>query len=85
MGIFSGLVREAAKKGESILAKDIVNDPDLIDLIPGKYVIVWDNGFNNLNKSLNMMAEKGWRCHSFAISGAGIGAAGYILMERMNR
>jgi len=72
--------QEQAEEGKALEAKDIVKDPDLIDRIPDRYVIIRDDiHFDTLNKSINMMAKKGWQCVSFTT----MNTKGYMLMERM--
>jgi hypothetical protein len=55
------------EKGNMIAANKIVNDPKIVDQIDRKYQIIWDqsltdNTCNNLNRAINVMAEKGWQC-----------------------
>ena len=77
-----------------ILAPEIVRNPEIIDEIRGKYQILYDQTlanfqFDNLNKAICIMAEKGWKCVSittfnFAAGGI-ISTANYMyaLMEKI--
>ena len=80
-------------RNECILATKILQNPDLIKDISEKYVILFDQSmgvspkFNNLNKAINLMAEKGWRCVNVSAlqSTAGMTAAMmYALTEKIS-
>ena len=49
-----------------LIAKDVVNKPEILDKIKDTYEIINDSTntgtLNNLNKALNIMAKKGWKC-----------------------
>jgi hypothetical protein len=76
-----------------ILASKIVSNPEIVDEIIGKYQIIYDQAlarfkFDNLNKAICIMAEKGWRCvniTSFNLSGGPFSTAThmYALMEKL--
>ena len=62
-------------------AKDIVDNPAKVESISGKYVLIKDRPrYDQLTKAINIMAEAGWKCISFAIFNPGEGC---ILMERI--
>jgi hypothetical protein len=62
-------------------AKDIVNNPAIVESISGKYILVKDKArYDQLTMAINIMAEAGWKCISFVIFNPGEGA---ILMERI--
>lgn len=70
---------ERAEIGDILYAKEIIEDPGLIDQISGNYQILRDSAvFNSLNKAINIMGAKSWRCVSFTIEKRN----GYALMER---
>jgi len=56
-----------SENDECFTANQIINDPELIDSIRRRYVLVYnvsatDVKFNDLSKAINRMAEKNWRC-----------------------
>ena len=56
---------------EMLKASDILDEPEIIDDIEGKYQIIHDESntgfkFDNLNNAVCLMAEKGWRCLSIS-------------------
>ena len=58
-----------------------------IDKIEGKYVILWDQALvtfkhDHVNRAINFMAEKGWRCINIAVTEVRGSCYGYALMER---
>jgi hypothetical protein len=62
-----------------LIASNILANPSLIDALSQKYVVVFDQAlaglkFDNLNRAINVMAEKGWRC----VSLTSFNAAGQI-------
>lgn len=80
------------KLDNSAVAKDFVSRPEKIDEIHGSYLIVFDSAnmnpnFDNLNKVINLMARKGWRCINICVLETGVsgikGDIMYALMERM--
>jgi hypothetical protein len=89
--------KEEKKKGHKTIQPIIlVDNPEKIDEIQGKYLILHDIGFgptmtfNNMNKAINLMAEKGWRCINISVvSGGSRGLVPYptydmyALMERL--
>ena len=77
-----------------ILASNILSDSSPLAEIKDKYLVIYDQAltglkFDNLNRAINVMAEKGWRC----VSGTSFNAAGqaifgqaiymYALMEKL--
>lgn len=60
-----------------ILAKNVVNSPNLVDTYQGKYAMIVDWAIigvkgpimDNLAKAVNIFAEKGWRCINIAPTG----------------
>ena len=75
-------------------ATKIVSDPNIVEEIKTKYQIICDQAlvglkFDNLNKAINVMAEKGWRCigiTSFNAAGQAIFSQAfyiYALMEKL--
>jgi len=75
-------------------AKEIVNKPEIVDEIEGDYLIITDTSlksasFNNLNKAINILSKKGWKCvniTSALMPGGftGVRADCYVLMERLS-
>ena len=71
----------------------ILKTPEIIDEIKDKYQIICDwsmvkGKFDGLNKAINVMARKGWRClsiTSFGMSGGLLGTDSHMfaLMERI--
>jgi hypothetical protein len=76
-----------------IIAHNIVSNPLLLDSLNDRYVVIFDQTlaemkFDNLNKAINIMAEKGWKCvniTSFNASGQLLSTAFYMyaLMEKL--
>lgn len=71
-----------------ILASKIVGNPSLVDSIGDKYAIIYDTAigykFDNLNKAINILAQKGWRCVSIAfLPQEKVSSAMYTLLERL--
>jgi hypothetical protein len=76
-----------------ILASQIISNPAIIEEIQSRYLIIYDQTlvgvrFDNLNRAINVMAEKGWRCvsiTSFNAAGQMLSQAFYMyaLMERL--
>ncbi|MGD0954794.1 MAG: hypothetical protein ABR985_20820 [Methanotrichaceae archaeon] len=63
MGLMGKKDGTSKPKDGTINAKDIVKNPDIISLIPGKYVIISDRSdFGNLTKAINIMAKANWKC-----------------------
>jgi hypothetical protein len=85
----------AVKKEYSgmLLATEVLANPSLVDKLIDKYVILFDQAlvglkFHNLNRAINVMAEKGWRCTSitsFNAAGQLFSQAFYMyaLMEKI--
>jgi hypothetical protein len=83
MGLMGKKDGTSKLKDGTINARDIVRNPDIISLIPGKYVIISDRSdFGNLTKAINIMAKANWKCINMSTMSAGI-YMGYILMERI--
>jgi len=87
MGLFGKKEESLGEIDECVTANQIVNNPDLIDTIKRKYVIVYnvsatDVKFNDLSKAINRMAEKNWRCLN--ICTYSVKNAMYALMERQS-
>ena len=85
----------ALMKDTMVLASEIVSSPDRLDELEGMYVIVADQTdemknvkFNDAQRAMNAMAERGWRCidisSTFAPVGSGI-LYFYALMERHDK
>jgi len=82
-----------ARGSGMIRAHQIVSDPSIIDNLP-KYQIIYDQTLvstasENMNRAINIMAEKGWRCINFVVVSAPARAFGtesymYALMERQD-
>ena len=79
---------------ETLRATTIVFNPSIVEEIKNRYQIICDQAlfgvkFNNLNKAINIMAEKGWRCigiTSFNAAGQAIFPQQlyiYALMEKI--
>jgi len=76
-----------------ILASQIISNPTIIGEIQSKYLIIYDQSlvvmtFDHLNRAINVMAEKGWRCvsiTSFNAAGRPLSTMSYMyaLMERL--
>jgi hypothetical protein len=74
-----------------VLAFRLLKGEEKIDEIEGKYVIIYDQSMassthDNLNKAINLMADKGWRCVDICVvfNAKGGGAQYmYALMERI--
>jgi hypothetical protein len=54
------------KDQEMLLAAKIVNHPEIVDDIRGRYQIIMDQalvklGFDNIDRAIKIMAEKGWK------------------------
>src|SRR5208283_6137686 len=52
-----------------MLASAILSDSTFLTNFKDRYLIIYDQAltglkFDNLNKAINVMAEKGWRCSS---------------------
>ena len=72
---------------------DVVSNPSIIDNLDDKYVIIYDQAlvgmkFDNLNRAINIVAKKGWKCiniTSFNAAGKYISTAVYMyaLMEKL--
>ena len=81
MPLFGG----GAGSGDSLMASNIVKKPEEIDRILDPYVLLWDSsvtpGMNNMNKAINLMAKKGWKCISICIEPVG-GTTMYALMQK---
>ena len=79
--------------GDMILASEIVRNPEILDKISGAYQMLYDQAlasfkFDNLNKAICIMAQKGWKClgiASFNLSGGIFSSANYMyaLMARI--
>jgi hypothetical protein len=83
MGLMGKKDGTSKPKNGTINARDIVKNPDIISLIPGKYVIISDRSdFGNLTRAINIMAKANWKCINMSTMSAGI-YMGYILMERI--
>jgi len=75
-----------------IIVGVILKTPEIIDEIKDKYQIICDwsmvkGKFDGLNKAINIMARKGWRClsiTSFGMSGGLLGTDSHMfaLMEK---
>ena len=57
-------------------AADIVKDPSLVDQIRGRYQTIFDvnsglksMGFDNFDRAIKIMAEKGWKAISISVLG----------------
>ena len=81
-------------KDTALLASDIISNPDQLDELSGRYVLVADQTvkmknvkFNDVQRAMNMMAERGWRCVNissvFAPVNSGV-LCFYALMERLD-
>jgi len=69
---------------KSIWADDIVRSPEKVEEIKSKYCVLCDRTvtggkFDNMNRAINIMAEKGWRCISMTTTGTSL----YVLMEKI--
>jgi len=75
-----------------ILASEVIRKPEIVDEIKGKYQILYDQAltkfkFDNMNKAICIMAEKGWKCISIStynLAGGILSSAVYMyaLMEK---
>jgi hypothetical protein len=81
------------KDQEMLLAAKIVKNPESVDGIRGRYQIIWDQAlahlsFDNLDRAIKIMAEKGWKAISItslsrpSALGGGPAMYMYALMER---
>jgi hypothetical protein len=85
VGLFGKKDETLGEVDECITANQIVSNPELINSIKRKYVLVYnvsatDVKFNDLSKAINLMAEKDWRCLN--ICSYTVKNAMYALMER---
>lgn len=74
----------------SIKAEKIVKNPDLLDSIQDRYVLVWDASLNysfeNLMHAVNIMAIKGWKwIGSTSTVGGGVYRANQIIWAMMEK
>ena len=73
---------------DMLKASDILDEPEIIDDIEGKYQIIHDESntgfkFDKLNEAVCVMAEKGWRCLSINAYEAGFIRVMHALMEKL--
>lgn len=86
MGLFNK--DESRFKSDCVYAKDLLDKHDRIDMIIGKYVLIATHSdghaeveveVTNLNRTINFMATKGWKCNNLCT----LGEKMYALMERV--
>jgi len=95
----SGAVEKASSTSdahsEMISASAILSDSSIFKDVKDRYLVIYDPAskglkFNNLNKAINVMAEKGWKCVSITNynttgeAGSAQGIHMYALMEKIN-
>jgi len=64
---------------EMLLAAKIVYHPEVVDGIRGRYQIIWDQAlmkldFDNIDRAIKIMAEKGWKAISITSLSRGPGS-----------
>jgi hypothetical protein len=76
-----------------IFAAKVLDNPTVVDNIDGMYVIIYDTAtvsmkYDKLNRVINIMAEKGWRCVNITATNSPVVwpstiALMYALMEKL--
>jgi len=75
-----------SKEGKMLTAAEIVGKPAVLDSIQWKMQLVRDlsnsGRLDNLNRAIVLMAEKGWKPFTMAVSESSRFVSAYVLMVR---
>lgn len=78
----------AKARRKALLAKDVVKDPTLVDLEPGRHLLIYDRStsqsFAQMLDALDLLVARGWRVAGLSTNevSSGIHVEMYALLQR---